>query len=250
MSIFQFNGDIYVQTNRVAMGSPLGPILANILMTELEEELIVKVGEDLVNWKRYVDDTLAYIKIETLNDTLNKLNSFDEKIKFTYEIEVDNKISFLDVLIQHEKDGKLQTSVFRKETNTDVYINWHSHVPLQWKKSTLRSLVNRALHICSLPSSLAQEIDHLKNIFVKQNAYPSNFVNSIITDEITKFNNKNHENEVNDTILEPVTQLQLMLPYNGATGENIINKMKKQLKRYLPPETTSNIIYKSKKTFN
>ena len=54
---FMFNEKIYIQSDGVAMGSPLGPLLANIFMTSLEEEVIPKLMSYLCNWKRYVDDT-------------------------------------------------------------------------------------------------------------------------------------------------------------------------------------------------
>ena len=42
------------------MGSPLGPILANIFMTELEIAMIPSLGNYLQNWKQFVDDTFAF----------------------------------------------------------------------------------------------------------------------------------------------------------------------------------------------
>ena len=45
---------------------------------------------------------------------LEKLNSYHPNIQFTFEIEENQKIKFLE------------TTVFRKETNTDLYINWNS----------------------------------------------------------------------------------------------------------------------------
>ena len=38
-----FNDEIYIQNDGVAMGSPLGPLLAYIFMTSLEEEVILKL---------------------------------------------------------------------------------------------------------------------------------------------------------------------------------------------------------------
>ena len=34
---FSYNGHIYIQEDGVAMGSPLGPVLAGIFMVELEQ---------------------------------------------------------------------------------------------------------------------------------------------------------------------------------------------------------------------
>ena len=57
---FMFNGKTYIQTDSVAMGSPLGPVLADIFMIELEKSLV----PELKYCKRYVDNTICLIKIE------------------------------------------------------------------------------------------------------------------------------------------------------------------------------------------
>ena len=51
---FSYNGDIYTQADGVAMGSPLGPVLAGIFMVELERTIL---KEHMTALKRYVDDT-------------------------------------------------------------------------------------------------------------------------------------------------------------------------------------------------
>ena len=37
--LFQFNGQLYQRTDDVAMGSPLGPLMANVFMCRLEKKL-------------------------------------------------------------------------------------------------------------------------------------------------------------------------------------------------------------------
>ena len=49
------------------MGSSLGPLLADIFMTSLEEKVLPKVSNYLCYWKRYVDDTYAYVVPEKIN---------------------------------------------------------------------------------------------------------------------------------------------------------------------------------------
>ena len=61
-SDFTFDGKTYFQTNGVAMGSPLGPVLSGIFMVELESNLIDTLSEHLACWKQYVDDTICFIK--------------------------------------------------------------------------------------------------------------------------------------------------------------------------------------------
>ena len=40
---FKFNNEIYIQCDGVAMGSPLGPLLANIFMMSLEDNNLPKL---------------------------------------------------------------------------------------------------------------------------------------------------------------------------------------------------------------
>lgn len=52
------DGDGDEQTDGVAMGSPYGPLMANVFMCHLEEKLACD-GMVPSLYKRYVDDTLA-----------------------------------------------------------------------------------------------------------------------------------------------------------------------------------------------
>ena len=56
---FRFNGETFTQIDGVVMGSPLGPLLANIFMISLEKKVLPNVSNYLCYWKRYVDDTHA-----------------------------------------------------------------------------------------------------------------------------------------------------------------------------------------------
>ena len=49
--------------------------------------------------KRYVDDTITYIKPDLVTNIIDILNRFHQKIKSAYEVEYIDKISFLDVFI-------------------------------------------------------------------------------------------------------------------------------------------------------
>ena len=53
-------------------------------------------------------------------DVNNILNKFHENIKFPNEGEHNGKISFLDVLLM-KSNGKLETTVSRKKTNSDMF---------------------------------------------------------------------------------------------------------------------------------
>ena len=83
-----FNSKIYKQIDGISMGSPLGPVLVNIIMTELEK-IIVKdlVDKPLIKvYLRYVDDTLLLVKEKDINLIHESLNSFDKNIKRIHDI--------------------------------------------------------------------------------------------------------------------------------------------------------------------
>ena len=121
------------------MGSPLGPVLAGIFMVELETRIIPTVTDNISHWTRYVDDTFAFIKKGYVGHVLVRLNSFHKNIQFTYELENQNKLPFLDVLLIR-RGNKIETTVYRKSTNNDIYLNWGSFAPVTLKRGTLKTL--------------------------------------------------------------------------------------------------------------
>ena len=89
---FTFESRTYVQTDGVTMGSPIEPVLADIFMIELENSLLPNLAKYITFWKRYVDDTICFVKIGTTEFIISVLNSFDKNIQFTFEEEIDETI--------------------------------------------------------------------------------------------------------------------------------------------------------------
>ena len=96
---FSMNGDIYLQIDAVAMVSPLGPVLAGILMVELERSLVPKLSSYIKFWKWFVDGTITFANIEAIDHILTIFNSFDSNMQLTYEAEENSKLPFLDVML-------------------------------------------------------------------------------------------------------------------------------------------------------
>ena len=80
-------------------------------------------------------------------------------------------IPFLDTILKPEADGTLSTTVYRKHTLTDQYLQWDSHHHLSAKFSVVHTLSHRASTVWSKPELLQKEKDHLRKALTKCN-YP------------------------------------------------------------------------------
>ena len=109
---------------------------------------------------------LIIVKTENVNV---KVKSFHKNIQFTYEDESNNMLPFLDVLVI-SKNNNIETTVYRKPTNNNIYLNWNSFSPKSWKKSTLTTAIKRAYVIC-LTTDLRKELHHISFVFQKYNNF-------------------------------------------------------------------------------
>ena len=107
-----------------------------------------------------------------ISHILESLNSFHSNIKFVLEIEKGNKISFLETLLIRYED-LINTTVYRKKTNTDLYISWKSFSPDNWKWGRFKTLVSREYDICSTEKYPEEELNHIEIVFKHQNNWPS-----------------------------------------------------------------------------
>ena len=136
------------QIEGVSMGSPLGPILANIFVGFHERRLFDKFPKPFT-YLRYVDDT--FVSFKSRSDALKffaTLNRLHSSLSFTMEEENNGQLPFLDVLVERG-DSSFLTSVYRKPTFTGLYLDWHSLAPKSRKLNLIKCLSCRALNICS-----------------------------------------------------------------------------------------------------
>ena len=217
-TVFSCNNQLYEQIDGVSMGSSMGPLLANIIMTELEESVIQPlINENVIKfYKRYVDDTLLLIKPTDIKRIHDSLNKFDNNLKFTYDDFTNEAPHFLDIEIA--PDG---LSIYRKDTNTGQYVNFDSYVPWNHKVSWIRSLTTRAKRICS-PHKLATELSKISD-FASWNGFPRKIYKAIIRRTL-------HSKNETVNILAG-TNIYIKTKYHGSHYQQLIHSLERKLRR-------------------
>ena len=173
------------------------------------------------------------------------MNSFHPSIQFTYERENNNSISFLDIELLRVGEN-IETRVFRKPTNTDLYIHWQSFAPLQWKHCTLKTLVYRSYIICSNEKHLHSELKYLRKVFHQNNGYPHWFINRVFDKVPDDFTRQQTVYPLSETaVLNDTRKQTLLLPCAEKSGCTLVKSLKTHLKKILPSNVKADIVYTS-----
>ena len=119
---FEFNGKRYLQVQGTAMGTKMAPAYANIFMGRLENQLLMSVTLKPFSWLRFIDDIdMKWTHgRDSLENFLQRANSFHPTIKFTAEVSNEEHI-FLDTkscLV----DGRIVVDLYTKPTDTHQYL--------------------------------------------------------------------------------------------------------------------------------
>ena len=95
------------------------------------------------------------------------INSFNRKLQFTSEMEENGTLCYLDVKIIRQETGTFKFTVVRKASNTGRLLDYESYSPDIHKRNVVKSLVQRALKICS-DSELNEELDFITETLKKK----------------------------------------------------------------------------------
>ena len=152
--------------------------MANLFLSHYEGEWLENYhGNKPLFYKRYVDDVLAVFNNE--NDAkafLTYLNDKHPNIKFTLELETNNRLPFLDVLL--DKSENLVTSIYRKKTFSGVLTNYFSFTPMRYKIGLVKCLIDRVFKVNNTWVGFDKDLKEIFKI-LKRNAYPEQLINKI-----------------------------------------------------------------------
>ena len=143
---------------------------------------------------------LSFRKHSTKMGFFHHIKSLDDNIKFTAETsKADGSVPFLDTLVTPQSDGSLATTVYRKPTHTNQYLQWYSHHAISNKHSIISSLLHRAKDICSNQHLLEEEQTHIQRA-LSMCKYPAWGINRMKLKTGTPKTNKNSSRDNSKTI--------------------------------------------------
>ena len=155
------------------------------------------------------------------------IDSRHKSMSFTFEVEDEGKLAFLDVLITRD-GGLFHTSVYRKPTFSGLYSHFESFMPKSYKAGLMYTLLYRAFTLCSTWERFHEEVCTLRQIFLK-NAYPGFFIDKCIKCFLDKiFLTK----KVFFTV--PQKELRICLPFLGKQSLELKSKIQKYIYKYFP----------------
>ena len=115
---------------------------------------------------------------------LSYLNRQHPNIFFSSELEKDGRLLFLDIEITRS-NGRFSTSVYRKPTFTGLFTNFHSFVPLAYKRSLACCLLHRTFHLCSSYENFHVQLEVVRKLF-NLNGFPIHIFDQLVRHFLNK----------------------------------------------------------------
>ena len=224
---FVFRGRYFHQVFGCPMGSPLSVISANLVMEYIETKIFAKNEYNVRYWKRFIDDVWTILPIHKIDDFLNFINSIENSIKFTYEIENNCSLPFLDMFVSRDANGSFKTKIYRKPTHTNRYLNFQSNHPFCQKMSVARSLFDRADKLSTDSEDKCREFKFIRDV-LNCNNYPEHVLRRVrcVRSHTDQDKNKSVQNHVS----------YATLPYIKTYSERIARVLNKyNIKTYYKP---------------
>ncbi|CAI7822051.1 unnamed protein product [Closterium sp. NIES-54] len=148
-SYVEFDGQLFLQRQGTAMGTPAAVCFAVLFMSRLDEVLRRRwTGTEPLCHVRYIDDGLIVWpgSRDELEAYLNMFNQLDPNIKLTWHVS-DSSADFLDMVIfkgpRFAEKGILDLRVFQKPMNRYLYLPFSSFHPRHCKIGYIKAELKR-----------------------------------------------------------------------------------------------------------
>ena len=222
---FVFNKKLYQQIDGLAIGAASSGFAAELFMVKLETRALTTFINPPAIWKRYVDDTFAKLKRIFVEQFLKHLNSQHPRIKFTTELEENNKMAFLDAKVHVLPDRSTKITIYRKATHTDQYLDFKSNHHVKQKAGIINTFKHRIEELVTEEEDKQKELKHVKKA-LKRCGHPNWVLNG------RKKKNKQKEEKVE-------RRGKVVLPYVKGTSEDLARIFKRyDIETIHKPSTT------------
>ena len=182
-----------------------------------------------------VDPFYNYINYE--EKWLQYINEQHPNIKFTVELETDKKLSFLDVLLEHNNKQGFSTCTFYKKTYTGLLTNYHSFTSSCYKFGLIKTLVDRSFKINSSWSGFDRDCNTIcKNL--QKNCFPKH----VIERYINAYVNQKHTDQ-SEKVESDLELRYFKLPFIGQFSSLAQKKINKIVGKYCNGSTKIKIIF-------
>ena len=180
---FDYRGNIWTQTDGLAIGKSISGALTDIYMNWYEQEYIFNPSKNKFIpfcWERQKDDVYCLWQFGDSNHDkfLKYLNVNERRIQWTKEMEKDRMLPFLDMKMTRVKN-KIQIGIYRKISHTLKYSSYNSYRPKNEQIGILKNMLYRAYNLCDPGEERQEEIDLLKYAFINQNFPPKEVIKTI-----------------------------------------------------------------------
>ena len=161
-------------------GIKLAPPYACLGMGKFEKEAFKNENvflDKIRLWKRFIDDVLMLFEgsKEDCDAFVSWLNSlYPGVIKFKHEFSTDG-VEFLDLKIILE-GGKIQTNLYIKPSNLQLYLDYFSNHPQPCKEGLVYGQALRILERCSKKEWGEEHLENLRQKLKNRN-YPEKLIN-------------------------------------------------------------------------
>lgn len=183
---FHYADVLYCQSDGIAMGTNVAPILANLYLAIKFDRYISNIPA-VSKFGRYIDDCILLVdtNVDFQQEILPQLLQFANPIKLTFHQGLDS-IDFLDLTLFRSSNNTVASKIFQKPLNNYNYIPLMSNHPT----STLRGFIIGELIRYRRCSTFIEDFNHIANLFYDRllsRGYNAKFVTRVYTSFTEKY---------------------------------------------------------------
>lgn len=179
-NLFEFDGDLYHQTEGVAMGTSCAPAFANLSLgfKELKSQMLSTSDTGLAFYVRYIDDIFLIYKgtRQACETWLGEFTPHLAPYTISWDIRSSRQATpFLDAeFFFRQGHGPLgiQSRVYRKRMNKHQYIPWSSAHPEAVKRAFVKAELTRFVTISSSRDLFEERVEEFTEALGRR-GYPA-----------------------------------------------------------------------------